>query len=85
MKYKNLLSPIKIRNFVIKNRMESTVSIPHFSQGPEKYPNDENIRHFIGRAKNGAGIITLAGVNSDCGLPPLPPEADIAHMPNYDM
>lgn len=85
MKYANLLSPIKIRNTVIKNRMESTVSMPHFSQGTEAYPNVENMRHFIGRAKNGAGIITLASINDTVGMPPMPKDSDLAHLPHFDI
>ena len=85
MKYANLLSPLKIRGHVIKNRMEATVSLPHFSQGPERYPGEEIIRHFIGRAKNGAGIVTVAGVNGELGMPPMPQDFDVAHFPKYDM
>lgn len=36
--YPHLLSPLVIRGKVIKNRMESANSLPHFLQGPERYP-----------------------------------------------
>lgn len=84
-KFHALLSPLRIRNFVIKNRLEVTSSLPHFSQGPEKYPSDELMRHYIEIAKNGAGIVTVAGVNSTLGLPPLPQFIDISHFPEFDI
>ena len=85
MEYKNLLSPLKIRGHVLRNRMAATISLPHFSQGPERYPAEEVIRHFIGRAKNGAGIVTFTGVNGELGMPPLNQGSDISHFPKYDM
>ena len=85
MNYQNLLSPIKIRGHVVRNRMEATVSMPHFSQGPERYPGEEIIRHFIGRAKNGAGIVTVSGVNGELGMPPIPQDSDVSHFPKFDM
>ncbi len=85
MKYINLLSPMVIRNHVLKNRLEATISLPHFSQGPEQYPADENMRHFIGRAANGAAIVTLTGVNGELGMPPFPQDVDVAHFPNFDI
>ena len=45
--YPNLLSPIRIGKFVLKNRMQSSNSLPHFSQGPEEYPADAIIAHFV--------------------------------------
>jgi len=83
--YPSLLSPIRIGRFVLKNRMQSSNSLPHFSQGPEKYPADATISHFVGRAKAGAAFITIAGVEDTYGMPPLPDSLDIAHFPGYDM
>ena len=36
--YPHLLEPIRIGKFILKNRMQSSNSLPHFSQGPEEYP-----------------------------------------------
>lgn len=86
MKYKNLLSPLTVRRHVLKNRLEATISMPHFSQGPEKYPGLENMLHFIGRARNGAAVVTLTGVNGELGMPPdFPQEEDVAHFPSFDI
>lgn len=85
MKYPNLMSPVKIRGFVLKNRMEMTTALPHFSQGPERYPSDEVIRSYIDHARNGAGIVTVAGVNDSVGLGALPQEVDISHFPSFDI
>lgn len=80
-----LLSPIKIRNFTLKNRMVSTNSQPHFHQGPEEYPADSTFAHFIARARNGASIVTFSAINDIFGMPPLPASLDIAHFPHYNL
>jgi len=58
-RYANLLSPIRIGNVILKNRMESTNSLPHFLQGPENYPADSVIAHYVDLAKNGAALVTF--------------------------
>ena len=63
LKYPNLLKPITVRNFVLKNRMESSNSLPHFLQGPERFPADSVITHYANRAKSGAAIVTCMGIN----------------------
>ena len=37
-RYPHLLSPLRIRNVVLKNRILLTPSPPHRLQGPENYP-----------------------------------------------
>lgn len=37
-RYSHLLSPIRIGNVVLKNRMISTNSMPHYLMGPEDIP-----------------------------------------------
>jgi 2,4-dienoyl-CoA reductase-like NADH-dependent reductase (Old Yellow Enzyme family)/thioredoxin reductase len=59
-RYKNLLSPIKVGNIVLKNRFVSGNSLPHFLQGPETYPSEQVIQHMVDVAKNGAAIVTFA-------------------------
>ena len=86
--YPHLLSPIKVGKFILKNRMQSSNSLMHFSQGPEAYPADATIGHFLGRARTGAAFVTLAGVEDAPELPggaPLPVELDMAHFPEFNM
>lgn len=83
--YPHLLSPIKVGKFILKNRMQSSNSLPHFSQGPEKYPADATIAHFLGRARTGAAFVTLAGFEDNLDMPPLPDSLDISHFPEFDL
>jgi 2,4-dienoyl-CoA reductase-like NADH-dependent reductase (Old Yellow Enzyme family)/thioredoxin reductase len=54
----NLLSPLRIRNVVLKNRIMHTASPPHSLQGPENFPADAFRNHYSNMAKN-AGIVSL--------------------------
>ena len=83
--YPHLLSPVKIGKFVLKNRMQSSNSLPHFSQGPEPYPAEATIAHFLGRAKAGAAFVTLGGFDDMVGAPPMPDWLDISHFPEFDL
>ena len=51
MKYKNLLSPVRIGNVVIKNRISCPESALHMLQGPETYPADSYRTWIIQVAK----------------------------------
>ena len=55
-RYRHLLSPLRIGNVVLKNRMMQTVSFPRFMQGPETFPSEQIINHYGNIAKNGAAI-----------------------------
>ncbi len=59
-KYTNILSPVRIGNSVIKNRLVYPNASPHFLQGPEIFPAEGYIAFFSALARNGAGIVTLA-------------------------
>ncbi len=83
--YPNLLRPIKIGKFVLKNRMQSSNSLPHFSQGPEEYPAEATIAHFVGRARTGAAFVTFAGMDDNIDNPPLPDTLDVSHFPDFDI
>lgn len=83
--YPHLLSPIKVRRFVLKNRMQSSNSLPHFSQGPEKYPADPTIAHFVGRARAGAAFITLGGFEDMVDAATMPDSVDASHFPESDL
>lgn len=63
--YPNLLRPLKIGRFLLKNRLQSSNSFPHFSQGPEPYPADSTLRHFIGRARAGAAFVTFSNMDDN--------------------
>ena len=60
MYYPNLLSPIRIGNHILKNRLLYGNALPHFLQGPETYPAEAMIRHYGDMAKNGAAIVTCS-------------------------
>ena len=65
LKYEALLSPIRIRNTILRNRMLSTASTPHFLQGTEKAPGEKVITHFANRARNGAAAIAINHFHQD--------------------
>lgn len=78
-RYPKTFEPVVLPNGVtIKNRLESTPSGPHFLQGPEPYPNEAVIQHYVDRAKNGAGIVVVTGCST--GSHPNP-----GHDQNWDM
>lgn len=83
--YPHLLSPIQVGRFVLKNRMQLSNSLPHFSQGPEKYPADPTIAHFVGRARAGAAFITLGGFEDMVDAAAMPDSVDAAHFPEFDL
>lgn len=83
--YPHLLSPVKAGKFILKNRMQSSNSLPHFSQGPEKYPADGTIAHFLGRARTGAAFVTMAGFEDAPNTPPMPDSLDMSHFPDFDL
>ena len=53
-RYSHVLSPLKIRNKVLKNRMLVARGIPHFIQGPETWPSEELRAYYSRLARNGA-------------------------------
>ena len=62
-KYSHLLSPIKINNVVLRNRVIATPSNPHFVQATEKWPTEALITHYGNKAKAGAAVVTCKGNN----------------------
>jgi len=85
VKYEHLLSPLEVGGYVLKNRMSSSNSLPHFLQGPEPYPASSVINHLANRAKNGAAIVTCMGINNGTRGQHIPMELDFAHFPDYDL
>jgi 2,4-dienoyl-CoA reductase-like NADH-dependent reductase (Old Yellow Enzyme family)/thioredoxin reductase len=55
----HLLSPLRIRNVVIKNRIMHTVSPTYFMQGPENFPAEMYRNHYSNMAKN-AAIVSMS-------------------------
>jgi 2,4-dienoyl-CoA reductase-like NADH-dependent reductase (Old Yellow Enzyme family)/thioredoxin reductase len=58
-RYSHILSPLKIGNVVLKNRLLCPPSTPYFLQGPENFPSEEIRSYYINLAKNGAGLISV--------------------------
>src|SRR4030042_3049592 len=82
-KYIHLLSPIKIGNVILKNRMIHSRSLPHFLQGPETFPSETVISHYAGVARNGAAVVTVKGGKAMSDRKTL--QGDSAHMTMWDM
>ncbi len=100
LKYPHLLSPIKIGNYILKNRIMGTSSSPHVNMGPEHYPNEQMIRYYANKAREGASVIVTSqtfGVNvveeQDVlkirakSPNPINPDhgPDIGHHPTWDL
>jgi len=63
-RYSHLLSPIRIGNVVLKNRMMQAVSFPRYMMGPETFPSEQVINHYANIAKNGCSICMLMPISS---------------------
>ncbi len=61
-RYKNLLTPIRVGNVVIRTRMGMSKCNSQEQQGPENYPAEGTIRFVEDAAKNGASVITMPSV-----------------------
>lgn len=80
-KYPHLLSPLKIGNVILKNRMLYTVSIPQYLQGPETFPT-ELIRSYYAQVAKNAAVVT---VRMSTERPPRKDlQGDHAHMASWD-
>lgn len=56
--YENLFKPLRLRNTVLKNRIESApVALSNLT--PQSYFTPENIAVFEGKAKGGAAIVNM--------------------------
>ena len=56
-KYAHILTPLKIGNVIIKNRLMMTKAIPGNLQGPGNYPAESVIKYCAEAARNGAAIV----------------------------
>ncbi len=85
MKYKHLLSPIRIGNNVLKGRLVYPNASPHFFQGPETYPAEGYRAYHANLAKNGAAIVTTAEWDNYPQQRDFPADMDMAHMQAFDL
>ncbi len=58
-RYKKMLTPIRVRNIVIRTRMGMSKCNSQEQQGPENFPAEGTIRFIEDAAKNGASVITM--------------------------
>jgi 2,4-dienoyl-CoA reductase-like NADH-dependent reductase (Old Yellow Enzyme family)/thioredoxin reductase len=83
-KYGHLLSPIKIRNIIVKNRMINRAgSPPHCLQGPETYPAAV-LREYYATMARGAAIISPRFGGGMFGTSRKTLRGDSAHMSIFD-
>jgi len=70
----HLLSPLRIRNVLLKNRIMHTVSPNYLMQGPENFPTDAWRSHYSNMAKNAA----IVSISTSFGTYPktYPPKSD---------
>ena len=81
-----LLSPVRVGDLILKNRMMSSASTPHFLQGREVYPTEKIIAHFANRAKNGAAAITINHLHcDDMKMPGRTIDDPPAHFNMYEL
>lgn len=61
-RYSHILSPIRVGNLILKNRIINSKSIPEGfqCQDPDPYPNEQTITFAANLAKNGASIVTCS-------------------------
>lgn len=83
-KYSHLLSPLNIRNKVVKNRILYTISTPYFLMGPETFPADVIRSYYSDIAKSAA--IVLVRMSTDMGGVPGGRQGSgyAAQMPSWD-
>ena len=61
-KYPTAMSPIRIGNVVLKNRIVSAPSTMHSMSNGELYPSQDALAFFEERARAGVGMVTVAGI-----------------------
>ena len=85
-RFAHLLSPVRIRNHFLKNRMIFPNACPHFLQGPEEYPADSFIAQYAAFARAGAALLEMAAWdNYPAQRVANPAMPDFPHMPAFDM
>lgn len=81
-KYNHLLSPLRVGNTVLKNRIFSSSASPHFIAGAESSAGDGYLTHYVNLAKNGAAVVIVDDWSVDQTDSPA---RDVQRYPHYDM
>lgn len=88
IKYPKMFSPIKVGNLLLKSRFYASQSKPHSAQGPETFPAEGVIRHYVNKARNGAAYVTMSG-GMALGAPVRTrgyhPGTMLGHFPGFDI
>ena len=86
LRYQALLTPLKVRGTILRSRMMSSASTPHFLQGTEPYPTEKIITHFAQRAKSGAAAISINHFQQDnIPFPGRPIDNPPGHFNLFDL
>lgn len=86
LRYPALLTPLKVRSTILRNRMMSSASTPHFLQGTEPYPTEKVITHFAQRARSGAASISINHFHQDSiPFPGRPIDNPPGHFNLFDL
>ena len=59
-RYSHILTPIKIRNKILRNRLIATRVISQELQGPENFPAEATMQFCTDLARNGAAMVAVA-------------------------
>ena len=85
-RYSALLTPLRVGDIVLKNRMMSSASTPHFLQGRELWPTEKIIGHFANRARSGAAAVTINHLHVDAmKMPGRTIDDPPAHFNMYEL
>lgn len=86
--YPNMYKPLKVGNLLLKSRFYASQSKPHSCQGPEPYPAEGFVRHYVNKARNGAAYVTMSG-GMTLGAPVrtrgFHPNTQLGHFPGIDI
>lgn len=64
-KYPALLTPMKVRSTLFRNRLIAGPAVPVFGQSAEIWPSDAWIDCFVSRAKGGAAGVVSCGMQAE--------------------
>lgn len=59
-RYSHILSPLRVRNRVLKNRLLGSKCASMMLQGPENFPAEGTIRFYEDMARNGAALVCVS-------------------------
>lgn len=86
--YPNMYRPLKVGNVLLRSRFYASQSKPHSCQGPETWPAEGFVRHYLNKARNGAAYVTMSG-GMALGAPVRTrgynPRTMLGHFPGIDV